>query len=131
LAGQGTDVLALSLVQFATCGALNLVFALILEPGGLGSLAAAWPVILYSGLLPIGLGFTLQIAGQKHAPPVDAAIILSLETVFAALFGFLILGENLAPSQIVGCVIILAAIVIAQLAGMRAQPAAPSPVSEG
>jgi drug/metabolite transporter (DMT)-like permease len=115
LAGQGTDVLALSLVQFITCGLLNLAFALVLEPQGLASLAGAWPVVLYSGLVPIGLGFTLQITGQKHAPPVDAAIILSMEAVFATLFGFVFLQEGLTPRQLLGCGLILAAMLLSQI----------------
>ncbi len=122
LAGQGVNVLALSAVQFVTCGALNLAFALALEPQGLGSLAAAWPVVLYSALLPIGLGFTLQIAGQKHAPPVDAAIILSMEAVFATLFGFLFLQEILTSQQLFGCVLILAAMILSQLKGGEVEP---------
>ncbi len=120
LAGRGVDVLALSLVQFVTCGVLNLGLALAIDPQGLGSLAASWPVVLYSGLLPIGLGFTLQIAGQKHAPPVDAAIILSMEAVFATLFGFLYLRETLAPQQLFGCALILAAMILSQLKGTEA-----------
>lgn len=115
LAGQGTDVLALSTVQFLTCGLLNLAFALALEPQGFSSLTTAWPVVLYSGLVPIGLGFTLQIAGQKYAPPVDAAIILSMEAVFATLFGFLFLQEALSPRQMLGCVLILAAMILSQI----------------
>ncbi len=117
LAERGVDVLALSLVQFITCGLLNLSFALIQDPRGLGSVAAAWPVVLYSGLLPIGLGFTLQIAGQKHAPPVDAAIILSMEAVFATLFGFLFLQEMLSARQLLGCALILAAMILSQVKG--------------
>jgi drug/metabolite transporter (DMT)-like permease len=115
LAGQGVDALVFSVVQLATCGALNLALALGLDPGGAGSLAAAWPVVLYSALIPIGLGFTLQVAGQRSAPTVDAAIILSMEAVFATLFGALILREMLAPRQMAGCGLIFAAMILAQV----------------
>ena len=115
LAGRGVNVLQFSVIQFVTCGLLNLVLALVLEPQGLPSLVTAWPVILYSALIPIGLGFTLQIAGQRHAPAVDAAIILSMEAVFGTVFGYLFLGELLSPRQLLGCALILAAMILAQL----------------
>lgn len=115
LAGQGADVMRFSAVQFATCGIINLGFAFILYPGVVQNLIDSWLPVLYSALIPIALGFTLQIAGQKHAPAVDAAIILSTEAVFAALFGYLLLGELLGPRQILGCALIMAAILLAQL----------------
>jgi drug/metabolite transporter (DMT)-like permease len=115
LAGQGADVMRFSAVQFATCGALNLGLAFALHPGVIQNLIDTWLPVLYSALIPIALGFTLQITGQKHAPAVDAAIILSTEAVFAALFGYLLLGELLGPRQILGCALILVAIVLAQV----------------
>jgi drug/metabolite transporter (DMT)-like permease len=115
LAGQGANVLWFSVIQFATCGVLNLFLALGLEPQGIGSLLLAWPVVVYSGILPIGIGFSLQIAGQKHAPPVDAAIILSMEAVFGTLFGYLFLQEFLSPRQLFGCALLLAATILSQL----------------
>lgn len=121
LARQGVDVLAFSAIQFFTCGLLNLALALGIEPGGAGALLAAWPVVVYSALIPIGMGFTLQIAGQKHAPPVDAAIILSMEAVFGTLFGYLFLHELLAPQQLAGCGLILAAMILAQVKGQDAE----------
>jgi drug/metabolite transporter (DMT)-like permease len=130
LASQGADVLWFSAIQFATCGFLNLALALGLEPQGVSSLAASWKLIVYSGILPIGLGFSLQIAGQKHAPAVDAAIILSMEAVFGTLFGYLFLRELLAPRQLLGCALLLAAMILAQLnpgkKEDRVSPAAPA-----
>lgn len=114
LAARGADVMRFSVVQFATCGVLNLGFALVLYPGVFQTLVNSWLPVIYSALIPIALGFTLQIAGQKHAPAVDAAIILSTESVFAALFGYLFLAEVLTPRQLLGCVLILAAILLAQ-----------------
>jgi drug/metabolite transporter (DMT)-like permease len=115
LAGQGANVLWFSVIQFATCAALNFLLAFGLEPQGAGSLITSWPVIVYSGILPIGLGFTLQIAGQKHAPAVDAAILLSTEAVFGTLFGYLFLQELLSVRQLFGCALLLAAMILAQL----------------
>jgi drug/metabolite transporter (DMT)-like permease len=115
LAGQGASVLWFSIIQFTTCGLISLFIAVSLDPGGISSLASSWQVVVYSGILPICLGFTLQIAGQKHAPAVDAAIILSMEAVFATVFGYLFLQEMLSPRQLFGCALLLAAMILAQL----------------
>jgi len=115
LAGNGANVLWFSIIQFTTCGVLSLLLGLFLNPQGINDIRTAWPVIAYSGILPIGMGFTLQIAGQKHAPPVDAAIILSMESVFGTLFGFLFLHELLTLRQLFGCTLLLAAMIIAQV----------------
>jgi drug/metabolite transporter (DMT)-like permease len=115
LAERGANVLWFSAIQFGICGVLNFILAFGLDPQGAGSLIAAWPVIVYSGILPIGFGFSLQIAGQKHAPAVDAAIILSMEAVFGTLFGYLFLHELLSPRQLFGCALLLAAMILAQM----------------
>jgi len=67
----------------------------------------------------VAIGYTLQAVGQKHAPAADAAIILSLEAVFAALFGYWRLGESLLPRQLFGCVLIFAATVVVQFKPIR------------
>ena len=77
-------------------------------------LNAASP-ILYAGILSCGVGYTLQIIGQKHVNPVIASLILSLESVFAVISGWIILGETLSPREIVGCVVVFIAIILAQL----------------
>ena len=115
LAGQGADVLWFSITQFGVCGLLNLLPALAVDPQGVGNLFASWPVVVYAGLVPTAIGYTLQVAGQKHAPPVDAAIILSLEAVFGTLFGYLFLQELLSPRQLFGCALMLAAMILAQV----------------
>lgn len=115
LAGQGADVLWFSITQFGVCGLLNLLPALAVDPQGLGNLFTSWPVVVYAGLVPTAIGYTLQVAGQKHAPPVDAAIILSLEAVFGTLFGYLFLQELLSPRQLFGCALMLAAMILAQV----------------
>ena len=97
--------------HFFICGLMNLILGLFFEPA---SLLMALPVlgaILYRATLSIGVGFTLQVWGQKHTPPTDAALILSLEAVFAVIAGWLALGQSLLPIQIAGCVIIFLAVL--------------------
>ena len=115
LASKGTDVLRFSIVQFATCGALNLALAAGLHGSGVFALQSTWPAVVYSALFPIAMGFSLQIAGQRHAPPVDASLIMSTEAVFGTMFGYFILGELLTPQQFFGCALIMAAMVLAQI----------------
>lgn len=124
LSKQGADVLHFSIVEFATCGVLNLGVAAVLHgglPGGEALLSGTPEMnmtilaIVYSALFPIAMGFSLQIAGQRHAPTTDASLIMSSEAVFGTLFGFMILGEALTPQQIAGCIVIMAAIVLAQI----------------
>jgi drug/metabolite transporter (DMT)-like permease len=121
-----TDPIRLSSVQFAVCSLASLLIALVFEHPTLdGIYAAAWP-ILYGGFMSVGVAFTLQVVAQRHAPPAHAAILLSFETVVAALGGALLLGERLAPRGIAGCAIIFAGMLVCQtpvimvsLAGVR------------
>ena len=101
--------------QFLVCGLLDLLVGLLVTHGTLTVPPFLWMAVLYSGIFPVGLGFTLQVIGQKHAPAVDAAIILNMEAVFGALFGVLLLNEMLAPQQIAGCVLMFAAMLLAQI----------------
>jgi drug/metabolite transporter (DMT)-like permease len=114
LADQGVDVLWFAVIQFAVCGALSLVLALLLDLPGASAMGGSWLAIIYSAVIPIGIGFTLQAAGQKGAPATDAAIILSMEAVFGTLFGYLFLNELLSGRQLLGCALILAAMILAQ-----------------
>ena len=110
-----TDVLSFVILQDLVSAVLNVVFSLFTDISTLpGLLPAAWAV-LYTGIFSIGIGYALQGIGQRHAPPADAAIILSLEAVFAALFGFMFLNERLLPVQVLGCFLILVAIIQVQL----------------
>ena len=114
LSSRGVDFLWFSVIQFITCGILSLLLAFVLVPDGFPAMVASWPAVLYSAAIPIGMGFSLQIVGQKHAPAVDAAIILSTEAVFGTLFGFLFLRETLAPQQMLGCLLLFIATLLAQ-----------------
>ena len=108
------DALALALVQFATCGVLCLLVALALEPMRAQALARAWPAIVYGGALSVGIGYTLQVVAQRDAAPAHAAIIFSMEGVFAALAGWVALGETLSARALGGAALMLAGLLVCQ-----------------
>lgn len=108
-----------SVGQILVCGILHLIFSEFTSPLTIQTIQAAWPAILYGGLFSVAGGFTLQIIGQSKAPTADAALILSLEAVFAAIFGALFLMERLNFVQIIGCAIIMIAILVVQLLSLR------------
>ncbi len=111
----GRDPLRLALVQFIVCALLSFAASLILEPATWAGLLLAVPAVLYAGIISIGLGYTGQVVAQRHTQSTHAAIILSLESLFAALFGRLMLGEALSPQQSVGCGLMLAGMLLAQI----------------
>lgn len=100
--------------QFLVCGLLNLAVGLFTEPLAQLTHLPMLGAIVYRGLMSVGVGYTLQVWGQNHTPPTDAALILSLESVFAALAGWLILGQFLSPLQMVGCAVIFVAVMLTQ-----------------
>jgi drug/metabolite transporter (DMT)-like permease len=110
----GRDPAQLAMTQYAVCAALSAGMAAFTERGLLANTLAAWPEIAYTGLMSIGLGYTLQVAAQRHTPPSHTAILLSLEAVFAAIFGWILLNETLNARQIIGCGLMLAGIGLAQ-----------------
>lgn len=120
------DALQFSIGQFLITGVLNALCGLFFETGT-SPLPAAWLSVLYSAIFPVGLGFTLQVIGQKTAHTTDAAIIFSMEAVFAALAGYLFLNEILVPLQLLGCAFILAAMLLAQLRQMTGTEPIKSP----
>lgn len=109
------NVLAFSIGQFAICGIVNLLLGLFFEPFHISNIWQSGWALLYAGIVSGGVGYTLQALGQKFSPASDAALILSLEAVFAALFGFVLLKESASPTQLFGYVLILTAIVLAQV----------------
>jgi drug/metabolite transporter (DMT)-like permease len=113
------DSYTFAIAQFLACAVLNLLAGLALDAPGIARIALAWPAVIYSAVFPTAIGFTLQIFGQRQAPPVDAAIVLSLETVFGAFFGYLFFGEGFNPRQLLGCALILAAMVWSQVRGVK------------
>jgi drug/metabolite transporter (DMT)-like permease len=113
----GTDPIKLAAVQFFACAALSLAAAFAVESVVWADIAAGWVPILYTGLMSVGVGYTLQVVGQRDARPADAAIILSLEAVFAVIGGWLFLNEQLGLRGLVGCGMMLAGILVSQLFG--------------
>lgn len=101
--------------QSVVAGILSLIVALVTETSTWDGVAAAIPNLLYSGVLSAGVAFTLQAAGQKHANATTASIILSTESLFGAICGFLFLHEVMTGRELFGCALMLAAIVISQL----------------
>jgi len=101
--------------HFFIGGLINFVVGLFVEDI---SILSAWPLlgaILYRATLSIGIGYTLQVWGQKHTPPTDAALILGLEAVFAVIAAWILLDQSLVLIQIIGCVIIFTGVLISQL----------------
>ncbi|MFN2354170.1 MAG: DMT family transporter [Desulfopila sp.] len=107
--------LVVAAVQFMVCAAAGLVVGLIVEQPSPADFNDAYFGIFYAGILSVGIAFTLQVVAQRFSPAPDAAIILSAETVFAALSGFLFLGQGLSKDQLTGASLILAGILMVQL----------------
>ena len=109
------DGVKMSCIQFLVCGILTAIPAIILEHPHLSAFKGAWGAILYAGIMSCGVAYTLQIVGQKNMNPTVASLILSLESCISVLAGWIILGQNLTTREIIGCVVMFAAIVLAQL----------------
>ncbi len=115
------DGLKLSCTQFLFAGTINLIAMFILETPDIKNILACATALLYSGVMSCGVAYTLQVIGQKYADPTSASIIMSLESVFAAISGWIILSQSMVISQIIGCLLMFLAIVLVQLPG-RASP---------
>ena len=109
------DGVKLSCIQFLVCGILSGIPALIFEKPEMSAVLTAWQPILYAGVMSCGVAYTLQIIGQKNMNPTVASLILSLESCISVLAGWVILGQQLSAREITGCVIMFAAITLAQL----------------
>jgi drug/metabolite transporter (DMT)-like permease len=109
------DFRLLAFGQFLFTGILSLILAFILETPQTESIGAAMMPILYAGVISVGIGFTLQVLGQKHARADHSALILSLEAVFAAIGGWLILDESMDSKGLIGCALMLTGVIISQL----------------
>ncbi len=116
------EALELAVYQFSTCAFLSLAVALFTEPIHRDALQAAYLPILYAGVLSVGVAYTLQLVGQKEAHPSHAAIILSLEAVFAVIGGWLILHERLSSREILGCLLMLSGMLLSQAGSPPARP---------
>ena len=123
---QRVDPVSFSIGQFFTAGVLNLVLGVLLDWQTAPGLVTVWWTVAYVGVFSVAGGYTLQAIGQKHAPPTDAALILSLEAVFAAVFGYLLLGENMHLEQLFGCALIVGALVLSQIKPAAAPQVTPN-----
>jgi drug/metabolite transporter (DMT)-like permease len=110
-----TDALKLAALQFATCSVLSLGTAAFTETITADGIFQAAIPILYGGMFSVGVAYTLQVVAQKHAPPSHAAIILSMESVFAAIGGWIFLNETLSFRSLIGCMFMLAGMLLSQL----------------
>lgn len=115
------DPIRFAIGQLVVCTLGSGIVAALTEPITWPSIQLASGAIIYGGVFSVGLGFTLQVFGQRNATPAAAAIILSLESVFAALFGVLFLHEVLSPRALTGCALMLSGMIFAQLDGFRSK----------
>lgn len=111
------DNVMLACLEFYVCGICSLVPALLFEHPQMHLLLAAWLPILYAGVCSNGIAYTLQFFAQRGLPPAVASILMSMESVFSLLAGFLILHERLSGRELTGCVLMFAAIILVQLKG--------------
>lgn len=105
----------LSCIQFLFAGALSSVLMFLFEEPHWADIGAAWLPICYAGILSCGVAYTFQIIGQRGTDPTIASLILSLESVVSVLAGWILLGETLSPREILGCVLMVGAIILAQI----------------
>lgn len=115
------DGVRMSAVQFLTAGILCGAAMLIWETPQPEDILAAWMPVLYAGIMSCGVAYTLQILGQKNADPTVASLLLSLESVFSVLAGWVILHQSLNQRELFGCALMFAAIIIAQLPQKKGQ----------
>ena len=115
------DGVELSCCQFFFATAFSLIGSLLFEHPTWANILAAWKPILYAGAMSSGVGYTLQIVGQKGMNPAVASLIMSLESVISVIAGWLILGQALSGREIFGCVLMFGAIVLAQLPERKKQ----------
>ncbi len=109
------DCIKMSGIQFLTCAVIALPLMFIFEKPVLADISAAWMPVLYAGLLSSGVAYTLQVVAMRSIKPEIASIILSLESVFAAVSGWLLLKEMMSPKEILGSALMFAAVILAQI----------------
>ena len=112
---KAADGTVMSCIQFFTAGTLMLICMFIFEKPEISGIIAAWLPILYGGVMSCGVAYTLQIPGQRYTDPTVATLLMSLESVFAALAGALLLSETLSLKELSGCALVFAAVIAAQI----------------
>lgn len=121
------DPIQIAFIQFAVCAILSAVAGVLFEDTSLIQVKSASGAIVYTGLISVGIAYTLQVVCQKHCPPAPAAVIMSLESIFAALAGFLILNQTLSSRALLGCGFILAGVLMVQLLPIMAKKTPKTP----
>jgi drug/metabolite transporter (DMT)-like permease len=116
-AGKG-DAIRIAFLQFTVCAVLSMLCGLIFEHCTFEQIKAASGAIAYAGLMSVGVAYTLQVVCQRHCPPAPSAIIMSLEGVFAAIAGYLVLNQILTVRAMLGCLLILVGVLIVQMMPM-------------
>ena len=109
------DGVRMSCIQFFTCGIICGIPAILTESPNLHAILAAWQPILYAGALSCAVGYTLQIVAQKNTDPVIASLLMSLESAFSLLAGWIILHQYLSPKELCGCLLMFVAIMLSQI----------------
>jgi drug/metabolite transporter (DMT)-like permease len=124
------DVLPFVVIQYFIAGLLQSLLGVVFELDYLPMVGIVWWAVAYTGIVSVAVGYTLQARAQRIAPPPDAALILSTESVFAAIAGFVMIGETLVPVQILGCSLILIAVLTAQIPAFARTKIKPEAVAE-
>lgn len=112
---QDLDGLRLNCVQALVVAMLSLPWMLLTEELDMGNILACWLPLGFAGILSMGVAYSLQIVGQKNLDPTTASLIMSLESVFAALGGWLILHNTMTPRELLGCALVFAGVILSQL----------------
>ena len=118
---QKTSGILLSFIQLLTMCFMSSVPMFAAERPTIGQILPSWLPVVYTGIFSMGVAYTLQIIAQKDSDPTVASVILSLESVFAAVFGAIILKESMSLKEIAGCVLIFTAVILSQTAGARSE----------
>lgn len=113
------DGVSLSCIQFFISGMLCAVPMFLHEKPQIGALMQAWLPLVYAGVLSCGVAYTLQVIAQKNTDPTVASLVLSMESVFSAVTGWMILGERLSGRELFGCLLVFLAVILAQLPAIR------------
>lgn len=111
------DGVVISCVQFFTAGIISCVLMFLFEEPSWSDIRAAWLPVLYAGVMSCGVAYTLQVVAQKNTDPTVASLILSLESVFSVLAGWVLLGQVLSARELIGCALVFGAIILAQVPG--------------
>ena len=113
-ATQRVNWLNLAIIQFTVCALITYIISVLFENPNWTDIAPAWKPLLYSSLISVGIGYTLQVIGQRHSKASHAAIIMSLESVFAVIWGGIFLGERMSSLQLCGMVFMLSGMIVSQ-----------------